>query len=328
VTPPALRSITRARLWRIVAGYGALICAIPYFALKIVWLSGGDLGAANPQIMRDASMMALNAITAVMDVVGMALALAFVHRWGLRVPSWLLLTPMWVASGLLARFVLLVPPAAVAGILSFSSTTRTISGPVQPWVYALVYTEFAGMGFGLIVAFFLYARTRWSFIVNVAGTTRIPGDGAGMRALSIPLATAAAVLAVAVGMLQLAWAMGATFGLQPNLAAQRTIVSAALNLTDGAMAIAGAAGLLTMVFARRHDLSFWRALVPAWIGSASMFSWGLWSLINVLGNTALMRERAAAMVILNLVALVQLIAGLVAGIVMLIALAERARANA
>jgi uncharacterized membrane protein YdcZ (DUF606 family) len=59
-----------------------------------------------------------------------------------------------------------------------------------------------------------------------------------------------------------------------------------------------------------------------WIGSGFLFSWGLWGLINILANTALIRDRAPAAV-LNLLTLAQLIAGLVIGVVMLFVLAER-----
>jgi hypothetical protein len=44
-------------------------------------------------MMQDSSMVVLNAITAVMDVVGITLALAFTHHWGQRMstsnsPAW------------------------------------------------------------------------------------------------------------------------------------------------------------------------------------------------------------------------------------------------
>jgi hypothetical protein len=53
----------------------------PYLALKIVWLSRGSLGATDPALMRDTSMIALNAATAGLDLVGIALALTFTHQW-------------------------------------------------------------------------------------------------------------------------------------------------------------------------------------------------------------------------------------------------------
>jgi hypothetical protein len=64
----------RLRVLRLIAGYGAIASALPYLALKIVWLSGGSLGVAVQSMMRDASMIVLNAITAGMDLVGVSAA--------------------------------------------------------------------------------------------------------------------------------------------------------------------------------------------------------------------------------------------------------------
>ena len=142
---------------RLIVGYGAILCAVPYLALKVVWVTGGQLGVADRTMMGDASMVALNIVTAGMDVVAMAIALAFTHAWGQRIPAWLVLPPTWVAVGLLVRFVVAVPVTSVAGLLA-SRAGSTPSGPVQPWVYALVYAEFVGMGIGLSLA--LVASTR------------------------------------------------------------------------------------------------------------------------------------------------------------------------
>ncbi len=144
----ALTHPHRLRVLRVIAGYGAIASALPYLALKVVWLSGGTLGVADQSMMRDASTIVLNAITAGMDLVGIALALAFTHRWGLRMPVWLLLPPIWVATGLLTTFVVGVPITAIVNALASDSVPRVTSGPVQPWVYVVVYVEFAGLGSG------------------------------------------------------------------------------------------------------------------------------------------------------------------------------------
>jgi hypothetical protein len=312
---------------RILVGYGAIVCALPYLALKIIWLTGGQLGVANPGVMHDGSMIALNAITAGMDLVAIAIALAFTHRWGLRIPAWLVLPPIWVATGLLVRFVVGVPLAMIAAALASGAAPRATGGPVQPWVYAVVYTEFAGMGSGLMLAFVLYARTRWNFVFR--SKTQDAPSGA-THVIQVPLANAAASMAAATGVLHLAWAFGATFGLGAEQVAQRTIASHLLNLIDAATMIAAAAGVLLMVhrprrqLRRPRQLPFWIPLTLTWVGGGSLFAWGLWQLINVLGDTALMRGRNSTMALSNLLALVQLLAGQVIGLVMLFALAERA----
>ena len=100
-----------------IVGYGAIACAVPYLALKIVWLAGGTLGVADTAMMSDPSMFVLNLVTAGMDVIAIALALAFTYAWGQRIPAWLVLPPVWVATGLLVKFVLAVPLMTAAGML-------------------------------------------------------------------------------------------------------------------------------------------------------------------------------------------------------------------
>jgi hypothetical protein len=211
---------------RLIAGYGAVASALPYLALKIVWLSGGTVGAANPGIMRESSMIVLNAVTAAMDLVGIGLALAFTHRWGLRIPAWLLLPPMWVASGLLTRFVVGVPLAAVLTALMSGGFPRVTSGPVQPWVYVVVYVEFAGLGIGLMLAFLLYAKARW--VEGLPSSVTRPG---ATRDVEVGLANSMAPVTLALGVQSFVWAFYA-----------RTILGSLINVIDAALMMGAAAG--------------------------------------------------------------------------------------
>lgn len=307
------------RALRIAAGYAAIASALPYLALKMVWLGGGTLGVADTALMRDTSMIALNAITAGMDLAGIGLALAFTHRWGLRIPAWLLLPPIWVATGLLARFIVAVPIAVVVGWLMPATVPRGTGGPVVPWVYALVYTEFAGMGLGLFVAFFFYARVRWPDLLDA------PADAARQtptRDLQVALANTGTLIAALLGVLLMAWAFGATFGLDAAASARRTIVGSLINGIDAVLMIGGAVGIQLMVRGLRAGSPQRVPVVLTWIGAGSMFGWGLWPTANVLGQTALLRG-ADGMALSNLLGLVRLIAGLVLGLLMLFVLAER-----
>lgn len=308
----------RPTVLRLLAGYGAVACALPYLALKIVWLSGGTLGVADAAMMRETSMVALNAVTAGMDLVAIAIAMAFTHRWGLRLPAWLVLPPMWVATGLLARFALAVPVLTAIELLTTGSPPRATGGPVQPWVYALVYTGFVGMGIGLMLAFVLYARARWAFAFESTTRDSVPGATHGVQ---LPLAHAAALLAAVPGAFSLAWALGANLGIGHDLAAQRTFSSYLIHGLDAALAIAAAAGILTAVH-RWGRAPLWLPVGLAWVGSGSLFGWGLWHLINVLPHTALVRGRGEEMALLNLLSLVRLLAGLTIGLVFLFLLAE------
>lgn len=303
---------------RLVAGYGAIASALPYLALKVVWLSGGTLGVADQRMMADASMVALNALTAGMDLAGVGLALAFTHRWGMRLPAWLLLPPLWVATGLLATFVVLVPVAAILAAVASDTLPRVAGGPVEGWVYVLVHVEFAGMGIGLTVAFVLYARARWPEAFEPAKQTVPPG---GAHDVQVWLTNAAGLAAIALGTLYLAWALGAAIGLPAHALAQRTVIGAVFNGTAAVLMFAAAAGTVTLVRRWGGKVPAWVPPALAWIGTGSMFGWGLWQTLNALGRTALVRAEGMAFV--NLAGLLRLVAGLVLGLVLAFALAER-----
>lgn len=311
-------SPSRLYILRLTAGYVAVASALPYLALKVVWLSGGGLGVADRAMMRESTMVALNAATAGMDVVGILLALVFAHGWG-RVPAWLLLPPIWVATGLLSRFVVGVPIAGVLSALDTDAGPTVTSGPVDGWVYVLVYIEFAGMGLGLIVSFFLYARMRWAGVFQA--TTHGPQRGASRHVQAV-LANVTAAGATGLGVLYLAWAFGATVGLSQAVAARRTLVGSIINGLDAVLMMAGAAGVLTMAHRIGRKLPPWLPLSMAWIGSASLFGWGLWQTINVVGETALMRGTESRALV-NLVGLLRMTVGLMMGLLTAFLIAER-----
>jgi hypothetical protein len=263
-------------------------------------------------------MIALNGITAAMDLVAILMAVAFTHAWGLRVPAWLVLPPLWVATGLLAKFALAVPVVRIAEALAPDARPPAAASLVEPWVYAVVYTGFAGLGIGLAVAFVLHARDRWPFVFHAGGRGTPPSATSELQA---PLAHAAAVLAAAVGGLHLAWALGSQLGRHGET--QRPLSAHLLNAIDGALMIAGAAGIVMLVHRWGRRAPAWLPVTLTWIGGGSLFGWGLWRLINVLPNTALVRARTQGMALFNLLSLAQLLAGLVIGLVMLFLLAER-----
>jgi hypothetical protein len=309
---------SRSGLTRLVIGYGAIVCAVPYLALKIIWLTGGQLGVANPALMRD--LVTLNIVTALMDVVYIGIVLAFTHEWGLRIPAWLLLPPMWVASGLLARFVVAVPIVTISQAFAMESIRVPPGGPVEPWVYAVVYSGFTGMGVGLMCAFALYAHARWSAVFRSGAQAVRLGP---TYAVHLPVAIIAALMAVAGSAVHLAWAFGATIGLRADLAAGRTFSSYVLNAIDAAMGISAASGILLMVLGKDRRIPYRAVVTLTWIGSGFLFAWALWHLINVLGETALVRDRVQGMALVNVLSLLRLLAGLLIGLLSLFLLADR-----
>ncbi|WP_143261649.1 hypothetical protein [Allokutzneria sp. NRRL B-24872] len=225
---------------RFVIGYAAVLCAVPYLTLKLLWLTGNGIGFSDPSVLREPTMLMLNTVTAALDVVAIVVALVLTHSWGTRLPGWAVVFPMWVATGLLV-------PIAVMAPLSMLSGGGSPAGPVQPWVYGVVYSGFSLQGVLLAIAFVFYARARWAPLFVAGQHPSTPTQG-----LQIVLANLGSVVALAVAVVDL-----------------------------NVFALVGAIGVQMLVRGRTG----WGPLSVAWLGSGSMFAMGLWSMVVMLGGT-------------------------------------------
>lgn len=284
---------------RFVTGYVAVAAAVPYLVLKLLWLSGNPVGFTDPLLVRDRGLFWANLATAVLDLVAVLLALTFTHRWGMRVPAMLVVFPMWVGAGLLVPIVVAAPIATVLTAAGTAGRDATAVPTIEPWVFALVYIGFVVEGVALVGSFLLYVRRRWPGLVRRRGA---------VPRLLREIAVGAAVIAALAGAAHLAWAFGATVGLPDRVLAERPAASGVFDATHGALAWAGAIGVLTL----GGRLPPWLPLALAWVGSASMFAWGAWIVANVLAGTVLMSGGPGALP--NLVALGKLVAGLLVGV--------------
>jgi hypothetical protein len=241
-----------------------------------------------------------------MELAGAGLALALVHRWGQRMPTWLLLFPMWVASGLLAPVMLAAPLSFLVESLTGMGATGGLDagdGPVsglQGWVYAVVYTGFTLQGAGLAVAFALHLRTRWSSIltasldpaatVDATGTTDPSGSVRAVGSVTPGATHGVQVMAtVAVGGLtalvvatRLYWAAGGVAGLPSTSNTGRSLPELALDASSAALALAGLLGLVALVSRRPPTLRAWMPLAAVWVGAGSMVCSGAYQLILLL----------------------------------------------
>jgi hypothetical protein len=165
---------------RVAVGYAAVAATVPYLALKVAWLSGGTVGLADPGFFSDRPEYAVgNLLTVGMDAVAVLIALSFAHPWGLRLPAWVVLFPMWVATGFLVPIVVFVPFAPIA----FDDLAAN-SGPLRGWVYLFVYIGLAAQGLLLSAAFDMYCASRWGMRSPSATTTRRQVGRAAMHEAS------------------------------------------------------------------------------------------------------------------------------------------------
>jgi iron complex transport system permease protein len=292
-----------------VVGYLTIATMLPYLVLKTLWLSGNHVGILDAQIAHDPSLLALNAVTFGMDVVAVVIVLAFTHGWGLRAPAALVALPLWVGTGLLVPVALTMPVSWLAMLSSPAAGTGTDF--LASWVRPMVYGGFTGQAVGLSVAFVLYARARWSSLFTRRVGDRTPGVTHPVQVLG---AVVAAVLVAFVGLFRLLWASGAGFGLPDGYAAQSSFDDLWAHGVFAVAVIGAAVGLLTMVLRWARRTPFWVPLVVVWAGSGAMLAWGLWSMLNLLGGTALSADTFEAN-LLTATEFVQVLAGMLIAVV-------------
>ncbi|MFD9380431.1 hypothetical protein ACFWBH_33790 [Streptomyces sp. NPDC059999] len=248
------------------AAYGAALALSPYLLIKVSWVVGslaGVLPIGNGFGL--AEWVALNTVTVAMGVIGIALALALVRPWGMRIPGAAVAFCSWVGSGFLVS---VLPFALISALLKVGGDSQGGGGddPAMPvWEGVLVEFSFVGMGLGLALAVPAYLRRRWpdAFIGRV-------GDGPR----TVP--RWAAVVGAVIGLVWLYWAAGGSLGIAHP--AQRNTDWYVLAAVWGFWALAGSAGIWMVAGTRPAGLPRWFPLALGWVGSGSLFAWSAWKL--------------------------------------------------
>lgn len=270
---------------------GAALATLPYIALKIAWLAGSRVGIGDPSFGDDTAIQVANAITLALDVAALALAGVLGTRRGRRAPGWTVVLPLWVGAGLLGEILMLLPLTFVAGTVG--SRPSSGPGPVEDWVYVLVYAGFAGLGLCLLPAFVGYVWQRWADQLVL----RAPARPVAHRSPTWCGAAAAALVGVS-------WTAATVIGGDGGR----------WMFVDGAMALLAAAGLLTL---RRGTRRIPRVVpaVAALTGTGGLFAWGLFHVAAAAGTgTGELTGSTAAAATYSLA---RLLVGLTGGVVLL-----------
>lgn len=249
-----------------------ILATVPYLVLKVLWVCGVEVGVHGSG-MRSGTMAGVNTLTIAMDGVAALVALALVRPWGLRAPAWLLVFPMWVATGFLAPLAVGAPLATVASLVSGQTVTKaSTSSPesLDGWVFALVYTGFGLQALGLGAGFVLHARARWGRLLRLRLRDLPVGPTDVLRRVVVSGVSVFALVPITA---HLYWAAGGSVGhpVTTNSAASRW----ALESVFGLLPLVGVVGTLILVHRRDAAPARW-ALIAAWTGTASMFAWGMW----------------------------------------------------
>ncbi|MFE2295828.1 hypothetical protein [Streptomyces sp. NPDC059452] len=325
---------------RTVARALAVVACVPYVGLKAAWMAGSRVGIPDGSPLLDGGVVLVvgNGVTVLMVACVVVLALLLTRPWGLRVPAWLLVVPMWVATGLLLPILTAYPLQMAVRLLggdggptsggdggsSGSGGSGGSGGDpfLDPWVFGVVYGGFILQGITLGTLFALYARERWGHLWQ--GPLRGLPTTPAAPALRVT-AVVAALFALAPGLAHLLWAAGSTAGLDGGRAAGRTSDFHVLEAVNALFVAAAVAGVLLLAFRRGGRLPLRVPLVLAWAGSAQVACWGGWlSLAALVGAGDTADQPTTAMV---LTYAVQMLVGTLIATSVAYFFAERAAAS-
>ncbi|MFF0141349.1 hypothetical protein ACFYRN_33395 [Streptomyces sp. NPDC005227] len=253
------------------AAYGAAAALVPYLLIKVTWVVGSLLRLL--PIGRGFSLgewLVLNTVTIGMAAAGIALGLALVRPWGMRIPGWLVGFLAWVGSGFLVS---ILPFVLVSAFVSSGTDSSGGSGnsggdaAMPGWEAALLQCSFVGTGIALAIALPTYLRRRWPHALRRSERTD-PRTSAGPL---WPVVTSAVT-----GLVWLYWAAGGPVGI-----AHRDERPAGWHVLVGVSAcwaLAASAAILALIRRRPNRLPYPLLLALAWLGSGSMFAWSGWRL--------------------------------------------------
>jgi hypothetical protein len=306
--PPQPRSRLRNALRAV-----AIAACVPYLGLKIAWLTGSHTGIPEGSELLTAdgetttTLFALNLLTVVMDATVIVLAFALTRPWGMRLPGWLMLAPLWIATGLLAPIVIGFPATAVAELFSPGDGGDAGGGSgsgddvfLDPWVFTVVYTGFIIQALALGGLLALYIRDRWGHVLRGRlAQLRPPVQGGAARATAVT-ATLLLLLPLTTHLL---WLGGSTAGLNAEQIAHRDATFYVTTASDLLFALAAAAGALLLAFrpARCEGMRLATVVSFTWIGSAALAAWGGWLLLanGASLGSAQSEERATPLTLLT-----------------------------
>ncbi|WP_216206408.1 hypothetical protein [Amycolatopsis aidingensis] len=317
-TAPSAAVRRPRRLYRRICGYGVIVAVLPYLTLKVLWVFDVMVGVP-PESPAYSGWQAQNAATAALDLVAVLLALALTQDWGLRLPAWLVLVPIWVGTGFLVPAFVEVVVDFLHGLTTSGQLVSMQDGLVENWTYVIVGSSFAVQGLLLGGAFVLYARQRWA--EAIAELPVEPERGTTFPVQRV-LGITGAVLAAVIAVLHLYQAVLAPAALRTG---EWTFATRVVEAVEGIGALLAVLGVLALVGTGARRLlptrgRFTTAVVFTWIGAGSLFAYGFFrTLSNVLkaplSDTITPLNRA--------VSLGALLAGLIIGIAAVLLLSER-----
>ncbi|MFD5555592.1 hypothetical protein ACFWIA_17335 [Streptomyces sp. NPDC127068] len=252
------------------AAYGAALALAPYLLIKVSWVAGSLAGLLPVGAgFGKAEWVVLNSATIGMAGIGIAVALALVRPWGMRIPGAPFVFCAWVGTGFLVPVLPYAVFSSFPGPADDGRETGTDPGPSMPdWEAALVQFGCVGMGLGLALALPAYLRRRWpdAFAGRLGRGGRETSGAPPWRV----------VVGVTVGLVWLYWAVGGTVAVaRPG---ERDFAWSTLSGLLGFWALVASGATWAVLGGRPAGVPRWGPMVLGWLGSGSLFAWSGWKL--------------------------------------------------
>ena len=149
---------------------GAVVVAVvPYLALKVLWLTGANVGVEDETAQAElhtTRMVVGNNITIGLELLAVALAVTLTRGWGRRLPAWIVLGAGAGATGLLAPVLLGLPLGSLVQLAVDGDVHTAGMDHLSPWVFATVYGGFGLMAAAIAVLAWRYAAIRWDHVLR------------------------------------------------------------------------------------------------------------------------------------------------------------------
>ncbi|MGW1989386.1 hypothetical protein [Embleya sp. NPDC001921] len=271
-----------------VGAYGAALALTPYLLIKVSWVVGSLVGVLPiGSGFGLTEWVVLNTATVGMAAIGIAVALALVRPWGMRIPGTPVAFCAWVGTGFLVPMLPYAVLSSVwtsggesdsgaeaggdAGAEATGGGTGAEDASMPGWEAALVQIGFVGMGLGLALALPAYLLRRRPDVF--AGRVGDRSTAMGPDHRRVPWS---AVGGAVLGAVWLYWAIGGTLGVAHPEArdAHWRILT---GIWGGWALVAAIAGRL-LGWGRPARLPRWLPAALGWIGSGSLFAWSGWKL--------------------------------------------------
>jgi hypothetical protein len=146
----------------------AVVATVPYLFLKLMWLSGSQIGITNGAgvtEMEGIRFVAGNIITVLLMFVAVLFATALTRPWARRLPAWIVFVLGAGATGLLAPILLGLPLGLGIQFALLGEMEPAEDAGLAPWVFAVVYGGFGLLAIAMAVLVAAYVADRWHVLI-------------------------------------------------------------------------------------------------------------------------------------------------------------------